>query len=203
MRTSTQGDLQLEGGAACLAPLVLPHLAGLSAANERQDDEHDTEAVAQLAEPDNTHDTDDSEPDGQPVEVERVRTVLGDDYDPPTVELYPPRVRPELPLPLLRGRHRMTVDRLAAAGTYLVREHTYVPRQRVAPWVLVVLAAAMVVLMLALSVWLAVGVPASVPLPAVEAPTTGPTPSPLGVSVRRDGLAPVVAELLDVHGGGH
>lgn len=40
------------------------------------------------------------------------------------------------------------------------------------------------------------------PAPVTTGPTPTPPPSPLVVSVKDDGLAPVVAELLDVNGGG-
>lgn len=217
MRTETQSDLDVRPDDAVTAGEQLPDLARLTSADEGQHDPHPASSLAGLAEPEHVADS-------SPVvvlAVERQVIELGDYYDPPTVELYPPPVADPPPVPdrdepmwsarsILAREHwpietRSLHAHTLGGGRSPVSAHGIETgtRVRITGWHWLILAAVLVPLALAITAVWANGVIAAEPVPHTPppAPTTGPTPSPYGLSVTEHGAA-FVAGLLGLHGGG-
>lgn len=132
----------------------------------------------------------------------RKRVILSDAA--PTVELYPPRMDdpppvPDRSVPMCSARYL-----LAERGITVTPSTAPGRRRNWSPGIELVSRARWIVpLALTLLALLLAGCKPSgaaghqPPAPA----TTGPTPSPLVVSIEQHQLAPVVAELLDIRGG--
>ncbi len=152
------------------------------------------------------------------ITIPRETVILDDHYDPPTVDLYPPLVDDPPPVPdrdepMFSARSILAREgydgepsghRPSEGMTSVYELGADVKRKRVDinPWHVLSAAAAVVPLLLAaLAVWAAGAYAAPVSHTPPAAPTTGPTPSPLGLSVVDDSPAAFVAELLDVRGG--